>query len=385
LNILQAHNYYQLAGGEDTVVAQERQLLEENGHKVTPYYKHNSEIVSYSKTKKIGLLKNTTWSKSTIKEVKEVIKEKQIEICHVHNFLPLISPSIYAACAEMKVPVVQTLHNYRLICTNGLFLRNGNVCEECLGRSPYHSIAKKCYRDSSIQTFTVAHMLRKNTRKGTWNNLVNAYFCLTDMAKNKFSQHGIAKHLLHTKANFVDLNLNPIDQKKDYLIYVGRVEKNKGIELLKKLAPSLDQKIKIVGEGSEMTELEGVKNIELLGQTSREKTLELIREAKALLFPSRLYEGMPMTILEAFALKTPVIATNFGAMASMIEHKKNGLLFSLDSLSQLKENVKFALNENVKISEIANHAYEEYLKHYSKQANYEKMMAVFNDLISKKQ
>lgn len=386
MKILQVHNYYQLSGGEDTVVAHEKALLEENGHEVITFYKRNEEINDYSFFRKMGLLYSTTWSQDTYNEAMEVIRANRPNVCHVHNFLPLISPSIYKACKDSNVPVVQTLHNYRLICTNGLFLREGKVCEECLGKSAYHSVPKKCYRNSYAQTYAVARMIEKNKADRTWTKLVDAYFCFTEFAKSKFIASGLPEEKLIVKPNFVappsaeatESNPSP------YLIYVGRLEENKGIRLFMEISYQLNIPLKIVGEGPMEEQLHGLPNIELLGKRAHEEVLELIQHAKALLFPSLCYEGMPMTILEAFAHKTPVIASDLGAMQTIIAHQKNGWLFEPDSASALLSSIQTLL-ENEEIAEgLSNAAFNDFQKLYSREKNYELLMDTYQRLISAK-
>jgi glycosyltransferase involved in cell wall biosynthesis len=380
MKILQVHNYYQLAGGEDTVVANEKALLEAHGHEVIPFYKHNKEIEDYSLTEKAKLIKKTTWSKDTYEEALALLKSTQPDVCHVHNFLPLISPSIYQACRDVGVPVVQTLHNYRLICTNGLFLRDGNVCEDCLGKSAYSSVTKKCYRNSALQTYAVARMIEKNKSRNIWNDLVDAYFCFTDFAKEKFVAHGLPEEKLFVKSNFV--KAPKVDQpstKENYLIYVGRLESNKGVLLLKEIADRLKLQVKVVGEGDLKQELEDIGNIELLGKRPHDETLRLIQKARALLFPSLCYEGMPMTILEAFAHETLVISSDLGAMQSIIQHEKNGLLFTPGNGEDLLKQINRVLMED--IESMVEKAYQDFLEKYSGDANYKMLMERYEAVI----
>ena len=380
MKILQAHNYYQQAGGEDTVVAQEKQILEKNGHEVITFYKQNEDINSWNKISKLRLIKEVSWSKKVFQEVDEIIKANPVNVCHVHNTLPLISPSIYYACKSNNVPVVQTLHNYRLICTNGLLMRNGRICEECLGRSPYGAIAKKCYRNSALQTFVVARMLQKNKRMGTWEKQVDAYICLTEMAKEKFIAHGIPENKLFVKPNFIEVSLKPEVQKDDYLLYAGRITAEKGAKLIQSLATKLDYPIKVVGEGALAADLKGISSIELLGRKSHAETLKLMQKAKAVLFPSLLYEGMPMTIIEAFALKTPIIASGIGAAKSMISDMETGILFDYNSAESLIEKVNFCLNHPQEMSAMAEKAFREYENHYTAKENLKMLIKLYQSL-----
>ncbi len=386
MKILQVHNYYQLSGGEDTVVANEKALLEENGHEVIPFYKHNEEINDYSFFRKMGLLYSTTWSQKTYDEAMELIRSTRPNVCHVHNFLPLISPSIYKACKDSKVPVVQTLHNYRLICTNGLFLREGKVCEECLGKSAYHSVPKKCYRHSYTQTYAVARMIEKNKADRTWTKHVDAYFCFTEFAKNKFIESGLPEEKLIVKPNFVKAPSTEVTEGniEPYLIYVGRLEENKGIQLFVEISKELDIPLKIVGEGPMEAQLSDLPKVELLGKRPHDEVLTLIQQAKALLFPSLCYEGMPMTILEAFAHKTPVVASNLGAMQTIISHQENGLLFEANSADELLSSIQLLMKNEEMSRKIAETAFADFEKLYSRERNYERLMDCYNTVINKK-
>ena len=376
MKILQVHNYYQSSGGEDTVVASEKALLEENGNEVITYSRHNNEIEDYSLLQKLNLIQNATWSKRSYQDAKKIIQEQKPDICHIHNFFPLISTSIYQACKELSVPVVQTLHNYRLICTNALFLKEGKVCELCLNKSAYTSIKHKCYRGSYLQTFTVARMIEQNKKAKTWETKVDAFLCFTEFAKSKFIQQGIPSEKIHIKSNFVEHPSSELPKpSRDYFVYVGRLEENKGILLLKKVANKLKLPIKLIGEGDLDKEFKNEPNIQLLGKKSHNETLEYIRNAKALLFPPLCYEGMPMTRLEAFARKTPVIASNMGAMQAMIEHNQNGLLFepnSAEDLLKCIDEIKPLLSQN---------AFDTYLSKYSKEANYNTLINTYKTAI----
>jgi len=381
MKIVQAHNFYRFSGGEDTVVSNEKKLLESNGNEVFSFFKNNKDIDQFSARKKLLLLKNSAWSKSTFIKFDAFLKRTQPDVCHVHNFLPLLSPSVYDACIKNNVPIVQTLHNYRLICSNGLLLRNGLVCEDCLGKSPMGAVTKKCYRNSMLQTYAVANMLKQNNKNNTWSTKVDRYICLTEFAKQKFVTHGLPEEKLIVKPNFVE-ERNFEGEKENYYVFVGRLEKEKGVDLLIRIAPKLNITLKIIGEGSFASNLKQCKNVELIGKKSHKETLNYIQKAKALIFPSIWYEGMPMTILEAFSLKTPVIASNIGAMQSIITDKKNGFLFKINSETTLLEALKFIIENEKEAEKISNFAYQEFKNKYSKQSNYKILSSIYNLVIN---
>ena len=141
MKIVQAHNYYIYSGGEDIVVSNEKKLLEKKGNEVISYKRENYEINEFSFFSKLSLIWKSSWSNKTYSEISNIIKKEKLDICHVHNMFPLITPSIYYACNDNKIPIVQTIHNYRFFCTNGLFFRNNHICEECINSSAYHAIS----------------------------------------------------------------------------------------------------------------------------------------------------------------------------------------------------------------------------------------------------
>jgi glycosyltransferase involved in cell wall biosynthesis len=384
LKILLVHNFYQQSGGEDTVVANEKTLLEKYGHQVVTFFKTNDEINTLSVFEKLKLANETAWSKKSYAEMMIVLKREKPDVCHVHNTFPLFSPSVFQACKDSKTPVLQTLHNYRHICTNGLFLRQEKVCEDCLGSSAYGAVLKKCYRDSAIQTLAVARLIEQNKSRNTWNTLVDQFFCFSAFAKEKFIAAGINEQLLTVKPNFIpEFKFPASPSSKDFYVYIGRLEENKGLKLLAEIAPKLSLPVKIIGSGVLSNELKSVKNLELLGQMSHDQTLQYLFNAKSLLFPSLCYEGMPMTILEAFSTKTPVIASDLGAMKSMIDHRTNGLLFEPNSAQDLLGKVEM-LDQNFDFQQqLASRAFSNFKEKYNEKAVYDLLLNTYQRVLSK--
>ena len=201
LRILLIHNYYKLPGGEDTVVENEKRLLEEQGYFVCLYTRSNSEMDGFSAWRKLLLPLTAVFSLRTYREVKKLIREQQIDIVHVHNTLALISPSVYYAALCCGRPVVQTLHNYRLICPNGLLYRDGHICEECIKKGYRCAVMHACYRNSRLQTMTSVLALKVHRLLGVYNRL--NLICLTDFQKRKIEQR-FPKARIFVKPNFTD-------------------------------------------------------------------------------------------------------------------------------------------------------------------------------------
>src|SRR6266404_3607329 len=246
------HNSYQQPGGEDAVVAAEARLLKMHGDTVIQYKRHNGELVGQSKFHTIITSTETIWSSASQRAVRDLLDREKPDIAHIHNTLPLISPSVYYACADAGVPVVQTLHNYRLLCPAATFFREGGVCESCLGRGvPWPSVVYGCYRDSRMTTAIVSGMLLVHRELQTWEKKVNVYIALSEFARNKFIEGGLPSDRVVVKHNFVDPSPEPKKGEGRYAFFVGRLSEEKGVRVLlsawTKLPPSV--LLKIAGDG----------------------------------------------------------------------------------------------------------------------------------------
>lgn len=383
MKILQVHNKYQLSGGEDVVVENERRLLESKGHEVFLLIKFNDEITRYSILKKINLISTSVWSKSAYNEIKNTIRKIKPDICHVHNYMPLVSPSVFYACSELNVPVVQTLHNYRMICANAYLFREGQVCEECIGKSLYHGVRYGCYRNSRLQTFTVARMIETHKKKDTWKNKVDAYIALSSFSKNKFIEGGLSESKIQVKPNFISNDPGFNYNAQNHYLFAGRLDVTKGIEILVnaivKLNGNID--ISVAGDGTLKSEIQNNKEISYLGQLPKGQLLNQIKSAIALIFPSPLYENMPLSITEAFACGKPVIASNLGAMAELIEDGKTGLLFEPGNAEDLASKINWADEHKEEMKQMGMNARKEYEEKYTSEMNYKMLMEIYNKAI----
>src|SRR3989338_4491025 len=194
MKILVIHNSYLERGGEDEVVDSEIKLLESFGHKIIFYRRTNKDIRKMSLFRKIKFLgKDIIWSKDTYTKIKELARKEKPDIAHVHNVHLLITPSVYYALSDEKIPVVQTLHNLRLICPKGIFYRNGGICEECPTRGHMRAVVHRCWRNSFILTFALARMLKAHFKKKTFQDKIDAYIALSKFSKEKFVKAGLTE------------------------------------------------------------------------------------------------------------------------------------------------------------------------------------------------
>ena len=346
--ILMVHNYYQIPGGEDTVVANEKRMLEEHGHVVILYSRHNSEIKQMSKLQKLGLPFTTIFNPRTYREIKSLIKQNQIDIVHVHNTLNLVSPAVYYAALKCGVPVVQTVHNFRLLCPGATFYRDGHICEDCVEHGLWCAVKHKCYRGSRMQTLACVISTAIHRMTGVYGKI--NYICLTEFNKEKLLKlKQITPDRVFVKPNFVESTgeIIPDWQRKNQFIFAGRLDKLKGIDVLLeawKLMGENAPKLIVCGTGpmeewcNEFIACNKV-NVELKGFVSNSEVRKLIANSRALILPTQWYEGFPMSIVEAFSVGTHVICSDLGNVGSIVEEGVTGYKFSPDSPKSIVEAV----------------------------------------------
>lgn len=385
MKILLAHNQYQQPGGEDQSVTAEIAMLEAFGHEVIQHRVHNDSIKNMSG---LGVAARTIWNRSSFHQVRELIRTHRPDIAHFNNTFPLISPAAYYAAQGEGVPVIQTLRNYRLICPNSYFLRDQKVCESCLGRMiAWPGILHRCYRESRSATAVVAAMLTTHRLMRTWKNAVDVYIALTDFGRNIFIRGGLPEAKIVVKPNFVYPDPGTGKGDGGYAIFVGRLSEEKGVKTLLDAWRKLEKAVplKIVGGGPlEPLVQEAASRdprIEWLGHQPSGEVAKLVGNATFLLFPSLWYEGMPRTIIEAFARGTPVIGSKLGAMLDMIDHHRTGFHFEPGEANALAAVVTEIWGDQARLERMRISARKEFEGHYSYESNYERLMTIYQQAI----
>lgn len=386
-HVLIVHNEYQYAGGEDVVVRQDAQLLESHGHQVTFYRRNNEELKCYSKLQKLMLPLTTCFSMKTYREVRKMIREKQIDIVHVHNTLPLISFSCYYAAKKEKVKLVQTIHNFRLVCPNALFYRDNHICEDCLTKGLLQGVKHSCYRDSKVQTLVVAMAMKLHRMLKTFD-LPDAYIALTQFNKDKISTL-VNSEKIYVKPNYLNVELPQQVETKEkpysYYVYAARLEHVKGIFVLLDAFKKLPkQKLLILGTGPDEEKVKAyieqnqMNNVVCKGFTPHDEAVGYINQAKAVIYPSLWYEGFPMTIVESLACGTPVIASDTPNLAEKIIHGETGEIFKTGNENDLIRAVKqIEEMEQEKYELLRSQAKACYDREFTEAVVYEKMMKIY--------
>lgn len=393
-NILQVHNCYQIPGGEDVVAANEKRLLEMNGNRVTLYSRNNSELNGKNLFQKAFLPFSAVFSLKTYREVKRLIREHDIDIVHVHNTLMMVSPSVFYAAFRCHVPVVQTLHNFRMLCPAGSFFRGDRICEECAGKGLNCSLKYGCYRGSRAQTAVSALILKVHRMLGTYRKV--HFICLTEFNKNKLlllnrkGREVIDIHKLYIKPNFTFQDDADFESSShlDYFLFVGRVEALKGIDVVIRAFEQLpEQKLVIAGDGPMRADMEryirerGMKNVLFAGYLNKAQLEEKYRSARAVIMSSQCYEAFAMTIAEAYSYGVPVIAGNIGNLKNMVEEGVTGIRFTYDSPEDLAEKVR--RYNGMDIAQMKRNAKQFYEKRLKAEDNYKLLLEIYEDILKK--
>ena len=380
MRIIVAHNTYQQAGGEDTSFNSEVDLLRQHGHEVFTYLRHNSEL---EQIPALNAAIETVWSRESVKAIGDLIDSTQAELVHFHNTLTRISPAAYYAAKAKGAAVVQTLHNYRLLCPVATFSRIGKQpCEDCLGKTPpWPSIFHACWRSSRPQTAVVASMLTVHRLLGTWSNKVDRYIALTEFARQKFIEGGLPGKKISVKPNFVSEN-KKARSAKNFALYVGRLASEKGIQTLLAAWKQIQNlPLKIAGDVPQQAlvtdSAKRSANIEWLGRLSADEVQGMMANASFLIFPSILYEGMPMTIIEAFAAGLPVIASRRGVMQEMITDGETGLLFESNTPLDLAEKVNWAHQHKREMEQMREACLSVYAQKWTPEKNYKLLIDIY--------
>ena len=382
--ILMVHNYYQIGGGEHTVFENEVDMLRKKGHEVVTYTRNNDELKK-NRMKLLLLPFTTMWSCKSYREVREIIKKENIDVVHCHNTFPLISPSVYYAARNCNVPVVQTIHNFRFLCPAGIFYCNGSNCEKCRNSGNFMEALKNgCYRNSKIQTLVCVAMLRIHRMFGTYRKI--SYIFLTEFNRDKFDKLiNINSDQIYIKPNFVKRMVTESESEDvdTVFVYAGRLEENKGLSFLLDAWERIpvNYQLHIYGDGNLKDRVvqvsEQFENVKYLGFQSHDVIFDDLRKAKALINPSSLYEGFPMTIAESFSIGKPVIATNVGNQKNIIENSKGGVLFLLGDVQSFIN----AVNEVVSNNDIySRNAKAYYNLHLNEENNYRKLSDIYEKI-----
>jgi glycosyltransferase involved in cell wall biosynthesis len=381
MRVLVVHNRYQQSGGEDNVVSTETELLKANGHDVKLLQVDNDHI--QGPWSKISASLGSLYSIQSSRLLEKDLGGFRPDIVHVHNFFPTISPSVFRACSHRRVPVVHTLHNFRIICAAATLFRDGHVCEECIERrSFFPAVQHACYRGSRTGSAISGLTMTFHDYLNTWRDCIDAYIVLTEFTGDKLGTYRIPRSKIHVKANSCpDFGVG--DGRGDFALFVGRLTEEKGIRTLIEadLKGSLCMDIVVLGDGPLRAELETAackpsSRLKLKGFLKREMIYQHMRDARVLIMPSLWYEaGIPLVVMEAFSMGLPVIAADTPNTRSVI-HSGLGILFAAGNAEGLARALK-DFRERSSVAKMRNAARREYLNRYTPERNYQSLLEIY--------
>lgn len=389
MKILQVHNFYRIPGGECSVVRAEEQLLVGRGHTVDRFACDSAAIDTLGLRDKIGLFLGIPYNKRIFRAVVAAVRARKPDVAHVHNVFPMLSPSVYAALRYCGVPVVQTLHNYRFLCPNGQFFVAGTICEDCQTKGFHSAVLKRCMRGSRVTSALYALAIYRAWKSGILPNAIDRYIALNNFVAEKMTAGGVPRDRIAICGNYIESAASPIADKQGYILYIGRLSAEKGVETLFRALSLLGGIVlKVAGSGpeeerlkSEAHKLDGAQ-VQFLGHISGRDKQRVIAEALCTVVPSEWYENFPVAVLESMSLGTPVVASKMGGLPDMIEHGVNGMLFEAGNYVDLANCIQTIVKDSLGKQHMAEQAMAMAIAKFGPEEHYRRLMEIYQDAIS---
>jgi glycosyltransferase involved in cell wall biosynthesis len=385
MKVALCHNHYQQAGGEDYVFKAEGELLERAGHDVARVAVRNAEISTMSRAR---VACNTVWNGTSYGMMRSLLQRERPDVVHFHNTFPLLSPAAWYAAGREGVPVVQTLHNFRLLCVNSLLFREGQSCAVCVGRRVmWPGVRYKCYRDSRAASTAVATMVALHRAVGSYARRVAVFVALSESSRRIFVEGGLPADRIVVKPNFLVEDPGVGDHRGRFVLFVGRLSAENGLGTLinawKRLGASIP--LRIVGTGPLATVVsEPIPGVEWLGEATPERVRALMRDATLLVLPSECHENCPITILEAFACGLPAVVSGHGALGEMVREPEMGLHFRPGDAEHLAEVLAQALANPGALVQMGRASRREFEARYSAEAHLPQLLGVYRRALERR-
>lgn len=410
MKVLMCNSFYYLRGGAERCVFDLSQLLLSHGHEVIPFAMEHPEnrpsqyshyFVSHvdfpshlgKRTKlgtKLGLAGRSLYSREARQKIEQLIADEKPDIAHLHGIAHEISPSILPAIREAGIPIVQTLHDYALLCPNTNFLSHGLVCERCKKRKYYNAALHRCKRGSLSASLLACIELYVQKLLRIYERSIDLFVSPSRFLRDKLVEYGIRNRVVHL-ANFVDLErFRPGDGAGSYLLYFGRLSREKGVKTLLSAMTQLEQvPLYVAGTGELYAPLRDfarshhLSNVSFLGHLSTEDLIPLIQGASCVIVPSEWYENYPMSVLESLACGTPVIASSIGGIPEMVKDGETGLLFAPGNPDQLAEKIRVLREDPRQARAMGRNGRQQVASTNSPESYYHRVLHVYERLLDR--
>jgi glycosyltransferase involved in cell wall biosynthesis len=391
MKILFIHNRYSQAGGEDVSCSLEIQSLQKHGHETFLYERLNKdEIPNFAPLWHTQLAINTIWSRRSHRDIIEILKSFSPDLVHCQNTFPLVSPSVYYACQENRIPVIQHVRNYRLVCASANLYREGAICERCVGKLGLSGASHGCYRNSIAQTILIAALNAWHHRVGTWRNAVDAYIVVSEFLRDKLIQGGFPPNKLHVKPNFIPMP--PVDshRRRDKVLFAGRLVAEKGaMEILEIWRNIPDISLHILGDGPLLAKMKataaayGLHDVSFSGNVSHDAAMAAMRNTTCLVVPILWHEPFGRTVIEANAMEVPVVAYRLGAMPELIQPGTTGFLVDPGDRIGFADAIRRLVSDKAFAARLGANARQFAELRFAPSANHTRLMEIYDSVLKR--
>lgn len=380
MRVLLVHNFYQIPGGEDSIVRQELGMLKKNGVDVELFSVTNDEIRGMREKISVGV--RVVYNFGARRALSRKLAEYSPDVVHIHNFFPLLSPSILDACRGAGVPSVLTMHNFRILCPTALLGVDERTQRRTLRHSCWWTVPKRAYRNSATATLAVAAMVEFHKRAGTWTRKVDRFIALTEWARCMFIEAGLPADRIVVKPNCVARPATLGGLRREGALFVGRLDQQKGLGTILRAWKDIDYPLKIIGDGplSKFIERNRNERITYFGRQPWDAVQREMQAAKFLVFASIGSDMFPTTLLEAFSNHLPVICSELPCLQGLVESGVTGLMFPPGDANALAAQVRWAVSNPSALAELGCRAHASYEERYTPEVNFNQLIGIYRSL-----